>query len=244
MEIPPFLPAIVGLGALALCFSAYLTRRVARTNRELEAKLASARWGVTCTAVNACHLAELAPDPDRVELVYHGLDFARFPKPGARPDRDGSDPEKPVRLLSVGRAVPKKGYELLLAALAGLPPELHWKLVHIGGGAMLKSLKSKADKAGLSDRVTWRGPQEEETVAALCAVRRQNVDAIRTGHAPPEGTAKPTSGEGQAHAVGNIQAGFVQNLTKRGALVGGDQHLGVECDNLAGLPAGDETVDM
>ena len=131
---------------------------------ELEAKLASARWGVTCTAVNACHLAELAPDPDRVELVYHGLDFARFPKPGARSDRDGSDPEEPVRLLSVGRAVPKKGYELLLAALAGLPPELHWKLVHIGGGGMLKSLKSKADKAGLSDRVTWRGPQDQSAV--------------------------------------------------------------------------------
>ena len=111
---------------------------------ELEAKLAAARWGRDLHAVNACHLAELAPDPDRVELVYHGLDFARFPKPGARPDRNGSDPDKPVRLLSVGRTVPKKGYDLLLAALAGLPPELHWQLVHIGGGAMLKSLRSKA----------------------------------------------------------------------------------------------------
>ena len=40
VAISPVLTAIVGLGSLALCFSAYLTRRVARTNRELEVKLA------------------------------------------------------------------------------------------------------------------------------------------------------------------------------------------------------------
>ena len=40
LDIPPFLTAIVGLGSLALCLSTYLTRRVARTNRELEDKLA------------------------------------------------------------------------------------------------------------------------------------------------------------------------------------------------------------
>jgi len=39
LEVSPFLTATVGLGSLALCFSAYLTRRVARTNRDLEAKL-------------------------------------------------------------------------------------------------------------------------------------------------------------------------------------------------------------
>jgi serine phosphatase RsbU (regulator of sigma subunit) len=40
LEVSPFLTAFVGLGALALCLSTYLTRRVAHTNRQLEAKLA------------------------------------------------------------------------------------------------------------------------------------------------------------------------------------------------------------
>lgn len=43
IEVSPILTTFVGLGSLAICFSAYLTRRVARTNRELEAKLAEVK---------------------------------------------------------------------------------------------------------------------------------------------------------------------------------------------------------
>lgn len=39
LEIPHGLTAILGVGALALSFSVYLTRRIANTNRELEARL-------------------------------------------------------------------------------------------------------------------------------------------------------------------------------------------------------------
>ena len=39
IEIPHGLAAILGVGALALSFSVYLTRRIANTNRELESKL-------------------------------------------------------------------------------------------------------------------------------------------------------------------------------------------------------------
>ena len=131
---------------------------------ELAVKLASASWGVTCTGVNARYLSELAPEPDRVELVYHGLDFSRFPKPVDRPARDGSDPDDPVRLLSVGRAVAKKGYDLLLSALAALPPDLHWRLVHIGGGELTDAMKAQATEAGLSDRIDWRGAQDQAAV--------------------------------------------------------------------------------
>ncbi len=133
---------------------------------ELAVKLASAAWGVTCTGVNARYLAELAPNPERVELIYHGLDFSRFPKPVDRPDRDGRDPAEPVRLLAVGRAVAKKGFDLLLAALASLPPDIHWRLVHIGGGELGENLKTQAAEAGLSDRIDWRGAQDQDAVIA------------------------------------------------------------------------------
>ncbi|MBX6321380.1 MAG: colanic acid biosynthesis glycosyltransferase WcaL, partial [Rhodospirillaceae bacterium] len=75
---------------------------------EKREKLAAAAWVVTCTAAGAAHLKALAPQAGAVNLVYHGIDFARFPPaPGPRPRRDGSDPADPVRILSVGRAVEK-----------------------------------------------------------------------------------------------------------------------------------------
>ena len=45
-----------------------------------------------------------------------------LPRAGPAPGPDGSDPARPVRLLGVARLVPKKGVEVLLEALAALPP--------------------------------------------------------------------------------------------------------------------------
>ncbi len=67
-------------------------------------------------------------------------------------------------LLSVGRAVEKKGYADLLAALALLPDSLHWRLVHIGGGALDSALRARAQSLGLSPRVTWLGRQPQDVV--------------------------------------------------------------------------------
>ncbi len=132
---------------------------------EKREKLADLDWLVTCTGVGRAHLAALAPEPERVTLAYHGLDFdALPPEPGPRPPRDGSDPEDPVVLLSVGRAVPKKGYGELLRALVLLPPELHWGLLHIGGGPLAGRLKAEAETLGLSPRITWLGAQPQGVV--------------------------------------------------------------------------------
>jgi glycosyltransferase involved in cell wall biosynthesis len=147
---------------------------------EKREKLADCRWLVTCTRVNAEHLAQLAPDPDRVELVYHGLDLDRFPSPAAaRSTRDGDDGNDPVTLLSVGRAVEKKGYDVLLDALLRLPVDLHWRLVHIGGGPLLSELKAKAAKDGLDARITWMGPQPQDKVLAAYGAADMFVLASR-----------------------------------------------------------------
>jgi len=131
---------------------------------EKREKLASCDWLVTCTAANRDHLAALAP-PGRVELVYHGLDLARFPPLPAPPTaaRNGSDAGDPIKILSVGRLVEKKGTDVLLEALARLPPELHWRLVHVGGGPLKHRLERRARALGLADRIAWRGmlPQQE-----------------------------------------------------------------------------------
>jgi glycosyltransferase involved in cell wall biosynthesis len=136
---------------------------------EKREKLAEVRWAVTCTKAGHAELAGLAPQPDKVALCYHGIDLERFSPPPPRPaGSDGSNPEHPVVLLSVGRAVPKKGYDDLLAALALLPRELSWRFVHVGGGALAADLRKRAARLGLLPRTEWRGAHAQpEVLAAL-----------------------------------------------------------------------------
>lgn len=128
-------------------------------------KLQHCEWLVTCTQANLQHLQVLAPDREKVMRVYHGIDFERFPAPEtAGSDADGSTDNRPVRLLSVGRAVQKKGYSDLLDALAQLPPQLHWSFDHIGGGELLPQLRRQSDRLGLSAQVRWLGAQPQPAV--------------------------------------------------------------------------------
>jgi glycosyltransferase involved in cell wall biosynthesis len=125
---------------------------------ELREKLGDCCWGVTCTAVNDAHLNELSGTQRCVELVYHGLDLTRFDIVTKQwSESDGTDVTAPVKLLSVGRAVAKKGYDDLLHALASVPDELNWQFTHIGGGPLLGELQSLAERLGLAPRICWLG---------------------------------------------------------------------------------------
>ncbi len=144
---------------------------------ELALKLAAAHWVVTCTPNGYAHLQSLAADPARVHLSFHGLDLARFgPSPLPRSNRDGSDAASPVQIVSVGRAVEKKGYDVLLRALALLPADLNWRFLHIGGGKDLPALKAIATELGLSDRIDWQGSQAQEAV--LDTYRHADIFAL------------------------------------------------------------------
>ena len=132
---------------------------------EKREKLADCRWLVTCTEANRRHLLALAPSPERVERVYHGLDLERFAVDGRRPRRnDGSESGEPVVILSIGRAVEKKGYDDLLEALAALSERLHWRFDHVGAGPALGRLKARADELGLGSRVRWHGALTQDEV--------------------------------------------------------------------------------
>jgi glycosyltransferase involved in cell wall biosynthesis len=134
---------------------------------EKRTKLAEARWIVTCTEVGHRHLEALTSRRDAVSLCYHGLDLERFESPPPRSNwRDGSDPLQPALILSVGRAVAKKGYDDLLDALALLPADLCWRFLHIGGGAHLAALRFQAERLGLLHRIEWRGAVTQPGVLA------------------------------------------------------------------------------
>ncbi len=162
-------PASVTRYAAALCGRPWSVSAHAKDvwtipDWEKREKLADCQWLATCTAVNRDHLAGLGP-AEKIELFYHGLDFSRFAPPQApRPARDGTG--EPVVLLSVGRAVEKKGYDDLLRALARLPGDLNWRFVHIGGGPLGRNLKKTAQRLGIGGRIDWRGAQPQAGVVA------------------------------------------------------------------------------
>lgn len=144
---------------------------------ELSGKLNRAAWTVTCTGSGHRHLQSLSADPARVHLSYHGLNLDRFPPfDGARPARDGARADDPVRIVSVGRAVPKKGYDTLLRALSLLPPDLQWRFDHLGDGPERKMLKLQAEALGIADRITWRGAVDQAEV--LAAYRTSDLFAL------------------------------------------------------------------
>jgi glycosyltransferase involved in cell wall biosynthesis len=135
---------------------------------DLAAKLAEARWTVTCTQTGAERLRALSVDPERLHLVYHGLDLRRFPALVLpRPLRDGSDAEHPVEILTVARAVEKKGLDTLIAALAALPATLHWRWTHVGGGGLGPTLQQQAAALGLSGRCRFLGARDQAEVLEL-----------------------------------------------------------------------------
>jgi glycosyltransferase involved in cell wall biosynthesis len=156
------------IAGLPLAASAHARDIWTSSEADIRSKLAATRWCATCTTVGARRLRELADDPDKVHLIYHGLSFDRFPtEPPKRSTADGSDPANPARLLSVGRAVEKKGFDVMLDALAALPADLHWRWTQVGEGKIIDDLRRRAEELGLSGQIEWLGARDQQAVIEL-----------------------------------------------------------------------------
>ena len=156
------------LRGIAWSFSAHAKDIWTTPDWEKHEKLADCAWGVTCTEAGFSHLRQLAPAGTKLRLLYHGLDTARFADPGVRhSEANGTTAQQSVNLLSVGRAVPKKGFDVLLRALAALPAGFHWRWQHVGGGPGLPALKRAAADLGIDKKISWLGPQPQDTVLSL-----------------------------------------------------------------------------
>jgi glycosyltransferase involved in cell wall biosynthesis len=131
----------------------------------LRRKLAAARFVVTCTEANRRHLERVAGGRAAVHRVYHGLntDFERLvAEGGAAPSRTGR-----FRVLSVGRLVAKKGFDVLVEACAllaarGVPIEV----VIVGHHAPLEpevgaALEARSAALGLNGRVRLVDPMTQ-----------------------------------------------------------------------------------
>jgi glycosyltransferase involved in cell wall biosynthesis len=122
----------------------------------LRRKLRAARFVVTCTEANRRHLEQIAHDA-AVHRVYHGLnaDFAGLlAADGASPQSNGR-----FRVLAVGRLVAKKGFDILVEALAVLAARgVPFEAVIVGHTAPLEPdvgprLEQAIAERGLAGRV-------------------------------------------------------------------------------------------
>jgi glycosyltransferase involved in cell wall biosynthesis len=134
----------------------------------LEDKLTRATAVITCTAANVEYLrAHFPAQQEKVHLVYHGLPHPWFDAP--LPERQ-REPDAPLRLVAVGRLVPKKGYGVLIDACArlrqaGIPHLLHV----VGDGPLREALHENAWQAGVADSVDFAGWAAEPAVRAAYA---------------------------------------------------------------------------
>jgi glycosyltransferase involved in cell wall biosynthesis len=113
---------------------------------DLAARARGAATVLACNADVAASLGALGVTP---QVVGHGVDTDRFRPPGQ--DRD-----RPHRLAAVGRLVEKKGFDVLIAALAraGAP----WQLDVVGAGPERHHLGQLVDRLDLHGRVRFVGP--------------------------------------------------------------------------------------
>ncbi|HEX7046429.1 MAG TPA: glycosyltransferase [Gammaproteobacteria bacterium] len=103
----------------------------------------------------------LAPHRDKCEVIPFGVDASKWAMDEAdvRPDWR----ERPPFLLAVGRLVPYKGFDVLLAALGRTSA----RLVLIGDGPERSRLEKMTATLGLGDRVDFLGDVDEHTLKHL-----------------------------------------------------------------------------
>ena len=105
----------------------------------------------------ARRLLELGCDPARIAVHHVGIDCSRNEFRARRLEPRSN---APVRLISVGRLVEKKGHKYALQALARLRkerPDLSIKLDIVGDGALLDDLKKEASDLQVEGIVTFHG---------------------------------------------------------------------------------------
>jgi glycosyltransferase involved in cell wall biosynthesis len=122
-----------------------------------------AKFVTTCTDANRRHLVEeIGLSPSKVWLCRHGVDADRF-------SAERSDP-KAGRILSVGRLVPKKGFDVLVRACGQMRRSgVDFELRIVGSGPMRDELLALAEHEGIADLVHLPGSMSQAELAVQLA---------------------------------------------------------------------------
>jgi glycosyltransferase involved in cell wall biosynthesis len=156
---------------LPFSFTAHAKDIYTTLPRNLRIRAQAATFVITCTDFNRRHLEGLLEGVRHapIHVLYHGTDLTRFSPVGRRPQAD--------RVVSVGRLVPKKGYEYLIRALARLAEtERPVSCEIFGGGGLREALVEQIEASGLAALVQLRGARLQEDV--ISAYRTASLFAL------------------------------------------------------------------
>lgn len=179
--------AVIGLAAARLARVPRIVFRIGGQQplgsglRGFDERFAIASWPhaiVTNAAIIADSLrgAISSLDTSRLHLVPNGIEAVpAAPAPIRRELGLGGDR---VLIGAVGGAEPNKGWDLLIEAVACLPPEVHAVLVGGGTEPRLDGLRALAEARGLAARVHFLGRRGD--VAAVLAACDQFVLSSRS----------------------------------------------------------------
>ncbi len=110
-------------------------------------------------------LAELGCPPGKLHKLPVGVDLDAFPFRERAPE-----PDEPVRILTVGRLVEKKGLEYSIRAVAAIRqrhPAIHYDI--IGDGPLRARVEELVRELGLQEVVTLHGALDGDTVRRMMA---------------------------------------------------------------------------
>ncbi len=125
-------------------------------------KLTHAAGVVAISDYNLKHYRKVQPALRSSEIVHCGIVLPQFPF------RQRTEPGKPVRILSVGRFVPKKGFADLIQALKKLDDRgIAWHADIAGDGPLFEEMQVLAHGLNLGDKLVFQGSIHQDEVKAL-----------------------------------------------------------------------------
>ncbi len=153
----------------------------------LREKAQAASFVVTVTNFNLRYLQEKLPllDKHKIRVIYNGINVEYF-------GQIGSPRRVPNLILSVGRLVAKKGFNILLDACRLLKHRgVSFRCLIVGEGNELENLTIQRENLGLTQDVIFAGPKNLDEVRDLmqsasifclpCVIAPDNnVDALPT----------------------------------------------------------------
>ncbi len=127
----------------------------------LRRKLAAADRIIACNDCARRHVVDKYGVPeDKALLVHHGLDLDDFSFEMARTQ------PPPLRIIAVGRLVPKKGFITLIEAVASLRKRgFSCQCLIVGGGRLESKLMKRIEKLKMTGSIELAGPADEFEVA-------------------------------------------------------------------------------